>query len=74
MRWGLEQADRLGLEAFVEATKEGKPCYEVFGFEVVEENEFKVEKENKDEEWKELEPCLRPFRWWSMYRPAKSEA
>lgn len=70
--WGLEQADRLGLECFVEGTKEGKPCYERFGFKVVEENALHSEKEDPDEEWKTLEKALLPFTWWSMRRDAKA--
>lgn len=72
INWGLEQADRLGLECFVEATKEGKPCYERFGFKVVEENVLRSEKEDPDEEWKTLEEKLLPFTWWSMRRDAKA--
>ena len=70
MRWGLDHADKLGSESFVEATVEGKPLYERFGFEVVDTNELHVE-EKPSQEWKELESTLIPFTWWSMHRPAK---
>ena len=72
INWGIEQADRLGLECFFEATREGKPCYERFGFKVVEENTLHMEKEDPDKEWRTLEKKLLPFTWWSMRRDAKA--
>jgi len=33
LQWGLDEADRLGMITFLEATNEGKPLYEKFGFE-----------------------------------------
>ena len=72
MDWGLERADRMGLECFIEATEEGKPCYERFGFEVLDRNELHVEKKEPGEGWREAEGQLLPFMWWSMYKPAKS--
>ena len=32
LRWGAEEADRLGLESYLEASPEGKPLYEKSGF------------------------------------------
>ena len=72
INWGIEQADRLGLECFVEATKEGIPCYEHFGFKIIEENTLRMEKEDPDEGWRTLEKKLLPFTWWSMRRDAKA--
>lgn len=33
--WGLEQADKLGLPAYLEASSMGRPLYERMGFQVV---------------------------------------
>ena len=33
IRWGLEQADQMGLEAYVEASPAGLPVYRRFGWE-----------------------------------------
>jgi hypothetical protein len=44
MKWSLERADKLDLESYIEATREGKPCYEAFGFRVLETNELVVGK------------------------------
>ena len=32
IRWGLEQADRDGVEAYIEASPVGAPIYERFGW------------------------------------------
>ena len=72
MKWGLERAYKLGLESYIEATEEGKPCYETFGFQVIDRNEFQPKEGTVDEEWKEVESQLLPFTWWSMLRSAKA--
>ncbi|KAH8698934.1 acyl-CoA N-acyltransferase [Talaromyces proteolyticus] len=41
LQWGLDQADRLGLIAYLEATQEGRPLYEKYGFEPVKEDIFR---------------------------------
>ena len=73
MNWGLVRADNLGLECYVEASQEGKLCYEKFGFKAIDENSWHVEKkDDANEEWKFLESQLLTFRWWSMVRGIKS--
>lgn len=44
MKWGMEQADKLGLPSYLEASEAGKPLYERFGFETVKEVFFDLEK------------------------------
>lgn len=39
LKWGLERADRDGLEVFLSASPAGKPIYEKKGFRVVEMEE-----------------------------------
>ncbi|CAM1505723.1 Fc.00g113600.m01.CDS01 [Cosmosporella sp. VM-42] len=36
LKWGLAEADRLGLPIFLEASRDGRPLYEKVGFDVVE--------------------------------------
>lgn len=36
IRWGLEKVDEEGVEAYLEASPDGKPIYEHFGFGEVE--------------------------------------
>ncbi|KAJ0420358.1 acyl-CoA N-acyltransferase [Aspergillus carlsbadensis] len=40
LEWGIEQAERLGLLVYLEATEEGRRVYERVGFEVVRVERF----------------------------------
>jgi hypothetical protein len=40
--WGLQKADELGLPTYLEATSEGKPLYERFGFQTVHVTTFEL--------------------------------
>lgn len=40
MQWGVQEADKDGVESYLDATPEGKPLYERFGFESVDEWPF----------------------------------
>lgn len=40
IKWGIEEADRLGLECYLEGSKEGRPLYERNGFKVEKEVTF----------------------------------
>lgn len=40
MRWGCERADEEGWVAFLNASEEGRPLYEMFGFETVDKTYF----------------------------------
>jgi len=59
LRWGLERADELGLEAYLEASMMGRPLYEKFGFQVVDTMRYDMEKYGK-EGWDETVVMLRP--------------
>lgn len=65
MRWGLELADRDGVEAYLEASPDGKPIYEHFGFE--ERDRLVVDLEAKENALGEKE-----FVEVMMVRQAKS--
>ena len=75
MQWGLEHADRLGLESFIEAIDLEKPVYEKFRFRAVERNELHAPapENEKSGEWKELEGKMLLFEWWSMCKDARKE-
>ncbi|KAL8825892.1 MAG: hypothetical protein Q9170_007618, partial [Blastenia crenularia] len=62
--YGIKIADELGLEAFVEATKDGVPLYEKFGFRVVDGILLKGELEGMGEELRKLQEEL---TWEGMY-------
>lgn len=36
LQWGAAEADRLGLESYLEASPEGKPLYEKSGYSVID--------------------------------------
>ena len=55
MDWGLERADRLGLETYVDATEEGKKLYDKYGFRVVNEHDFSTHRIDKSPTWREME-------------------
>lgn len=40
VRWGVEKADELGLQGFLEGSRMGAPLYEKFGFRVVHKEHF----------------------------------
>lgn len=40
LKWGLDEADRLGVEAYLEASQAGRPLYERWGFKVIKPLDF----------------------------------
>jgi len=66
IRWGLQKADEGSLEAYLEASPDGKPIYEHFGFK--EEERLVVDLEGKDSVNGERE-----FVEVMMVRPAKAK-
>lgn len=54
MRWGLEKADEEGVESYLEASPEGKPVYEHFGFVEQEELEIDLEGKGREEKYAEV--------------------
>ena len=62
MSWGLERADRDGVEAYLEASPEAVPLYERSGFREAGRTEMWIENERAEGEW---------YRNLFMLRPAK---
>ncbi len=69
MEWGTKKADELGVEAFIEATEDGKPLYLNHGFVVTNEFELKPTTPNPTEAWQALEKQLLPMHGYFMWRP-----
>lgn len=42
VRWGVELADKLGLESWLEASPYGYPLYKLYGFQDVKVMDFKI--------------------------------
>ena len=75
MEWGVEHGDQLDLDTYVDASGMGKPLYEAYGFEVVDEHRFSAPKTDPSPVWQEMEATLLPYEWWGMVRlPNKGKA
>ena len=64
VQWGIDQADALGVPAFVEASEQGVFLYKSKGFVIDEQVWF------SDERWPEKERVHYAF----MSRPIKGQA
>ncbi|KAF6837874.1 GNAT family protein [Colletotrichum plurivorum] len=76
MDWGMERAERLGLDVYIEATPLGRILYEKYGLEVIEHRRFEVDESRlppvRDPELRrEVVRQLTPFEWWCMLRRAE---
>ena len=69
MAWGIEKADEMGLESYVDATEAGVHLYETFGYVKASRVDFNASKENPSPQWKALQAELLPFSFWPMWRP-----
>lgn len=68
--WGIREADRLGLETFIEATDDGKPCYEALGFVYMGTHYWESAKRNPSKEWSRWSAYLgTPIHTYLMWRP-----
>ena len=64
LRWGIDKADEEGTETYLEASPDGKPIYEHFGFKEVDRLVVELKKEVLGE--KEFIECF-------MVRPASKK-
>ena len=56
VQWGVEQADKMGVDTFVEASWDGGRVYRQFGFQYIDEFKLRRPPEREgDEEWDKLE-------------------
>ena len=69
LQWGLERADRLGLETFLESTEIGRPLYAKNGFTVLNEIHWKPTPPEATDELVKLQKDL-SFHGYLMCRPA----
>ena len=70
VEWGVHEADRLGLETFIEATDDGKPLYEACGFTYMSTNYWESVKRNPSKKWIELSEYFQtPIHNYLMWRP-----
>lgn len=69
LKWGIEKAESMGVEMWLDATVYGVPVYQKHGFVIVHENKVAPKTENPSEEWKEIAGRLEPMTMWQMWRP-----
>ncbi|KAL9578079.1 MAG: hypothetical protein Q9212_005948 [Teloschistes hypoglaucus] len=74
VKWGVQKADELKLETFIEAAEPGIPLYLKQGFELVDYHVIDPTVEDPSERWKELKERLPPVRWAFMRRSATGVA
>ncbi|KAH6662600.1 hypothetical protein B0J14DRAFT_286350 [Halenospora varia] len=73
MKWGLQKADELNLETFVESTDHAKGLYEAHGFTVIREFVLNADVEEPSEEFMALKKKFLPLHGWIMSRPKARE-
>ena len=67
---GMNEADRLGLETYLESSEDGMALYEACGFKCLSTSYWDAKKENPSQKWKELEESLgTPIMTHLMWRP-----
>ncbi|TGJ81244.1 hypothetical protein E0Z10_g7523 [Xylaria hypoxylon] len=69
MSWGMNKADELGVEMFLDATPVGKPLYEANQFACIKENIIIPETETPDEAWKKIDSQVGTVTFHLMWRP-----
>ena len=70
VEWGTKKADEMHVEAFVEATDDGRPLYARHGFHYTDPIVLDAKVDEPSEECKALEEELRlPIVIHAMWRP-----
>ncbi|KAI9148163.1 Ferric/cupric reductase transmembrane component B [Paramyrothecium foliicola] len=73
LKWGMDKADDLAVEMFLDSTSEGKPLYDRHKFHTVEKNVISPQMDNPDEAWKGVKNKVGDTNWWLMWRPVRGE-
>ena len=74
MNWGVARADELEVEAYIDATAEGKPLYEAYGFVAAKRLDFQLDKHSASPTRRSMEQQLLPFSFWPMWRPISGKS
>lgn len=64
MNWGVNRADILRVQSFIEATEVGKRLYERYGFVLVSIDTVDTNTPNPSEDWKDMDRRFKPIPWW----------
>lgn len=71
MAWGIERIDEKGLEAFIEASSNGRALYERVGLRVMFTLAVDTYKPDAGDEWRACVSMLGPVSRYVMWRPVK---
>lgn len=69
MAIGVQQADQMDVECWLESSGMGKPLYEKFGFQSLLKLAFDSEKPDASDEWRKCAHELTPPPVFAMWRP-----
>ncbi|KAM4058738.1 acetyltransferase (GNAT) domain-containing protein [Hirsutella rhossiliensis] len=69
MNWGIQKADQMGVEMWLNATVYGLPLYKKHGFTVVDEIDASPIADNASDEWRNMARRSEPMNMWQMWRP-----
>ena len=64
LNWGLQKADELDVEIFLDSTPWAVPFYTKSGFVRIDDVSLNMHVENPSEEWKEWEKKILPYGWY----------
>jgi GNAT superfamily N-acetyltransferase len=73
VQWGIDKANELGVEFWLNATPIGKPLYEQLGFKLVVVNPLVPKTEKPDDKWKEMEEQFKDIVFYTMYLPKEGD-
>lgn len=63
MNWGVNKADNLGVQSFIEATELGRHLYEKYEFVLVSIDTVDTNVPNPSEDWKDMERRFKANPW-----------
>ena len=66
LQWGIDKADELGLDCFVESTLDGRLAYESVGFQVIGELYLDATTDNPDESFKAAKEDEKVREAWNL--------
>ena len=73
MSWGMQKAEELDYQVWMEATEMGRGLYKKFGFRVLFKLAFDSYKENPSATWLKLQEERTPDSFYPMWKAAKSQ-
>ena len=69
MKWGLQKADKLGVEMWLNASPGAVSLYKKHGFIMILENDLNPSEDQPSEEWNEMKTRLKLDPAFVMWRP-----